>query len=104
MVHEVDWNRTVCAAKRIHEVLLKDELPGGAEKFISKFECLTWLKLRHPGVVQFLGVHLECRSLLPVLIMEKMDSLWRYLESHRKEEFPLYLKAFVLRQVSQALG
>ncbi len=106
-VYEVDWNGTVCAAKRIHAILLEDESPGGAEKFISKFEaeCLTWSKLRHPGVVQFLGVYLEHCSRLPVLVMEKMDtSLRRYLENHGKDEFPLYLKAFVLRQVSQALG
>ena len=51
--------------------------------------CLTWSKLRHPGVVQFLGVYLERSSRLPVLTMEKMDtSLRRYLEDRSKEEFP----------------
>ena len=36
--------------------------------------------------------------------MEKMDSSLRtYLEDHSKEKFPLNLKAFVLRQVTQAL-
>ena len=106
-VYEVDWNGTLCAAKRLHALLLEDESPGGAEKLISNFEaeCLTWSKLRHPGVVQFLGVHLERSSRLPVLVMEKMDiALRTYLEYHSKEEFPLHLKAFVLRQVSQALA
>ena len=105
-VYEVDWNGTVCAAKRLHDALLEDESPGGADKLISNFEaeCLTWSKLRHPGVVQFFGVYMELKSRLPVLVMEKMDtSLRRYLESHSKEEFPLGLKAFVLRQVAQAL-
>ena len=106
-VYEVDWNGTVCAAKRLHDALLEDEWPGGADKLISNFEaeCLTWSKLRHPGVVQFLGVYLEGKSRLPVLVMEKMDtSLRRYLESHSKEEFPLHQKVFVLRQVTQALA
>ena len=100
-------NGTVCAAKRLHDILLEDESPGGADKFISNFEaeCLTWSKLRHPGVVQFLGVHMDRRARLPVLVMEKMDSSLRtYLESHSKEEFPLHQKAFVLRQVTQALA
>ena len=106
-VFEVDWNGTVCAAKRLHEILLEDQSAGGVAKLISNFEaeCLTWSKLRHPGVVQFLGVHMDLRSRLPVLVMEKMDtSLRTYLEDHSKEEFPLHQKAFVLRQVTQALA
>ena len=106
-VYEVDWNGTPCAAKRLHEILLEDDSPGGADKFIANFgaECMTWSKLRHPGVVQFLGVYLERGSRLPVLVMEKMDtSLRRYLEDHGKKEFPLHLKAFVLLQISQALS
>ena len=106
-VFQVEWNGTVCAAKRLHEILLEDESPGGADKLIGNFEaeCLTWSKLRHPGVVQFLGVYLERSSRLPVLVMERMDtSLRTYLEIHSKEEFPLHLKTFVLRQVTQALA
>ena len=106
-VFQVDWNGTVCAAKRLHDILLEDQSPGGVAKLIGNFEseCLTWSKLRHPGVVQFLGVYLERSSHLPVLIMEKMDtSLRTYLETHSKEEFPVNLKAFVLRQVTQALA
>ena len=104
-VFEAEWNGT--PAKRLHEILLEDESPGGTEKLLSNFEaeCITWSKLRHPGVVQFLGVYLERGSRLPVLIMEKMDtSLRKYLEDHSKEEFPLGLKAFVLRQITQALA
>ena len=106
-VFEVEWNGTVCAAKRLHDILLEDQSPGGVAKLIGNFEaeCLTWAKLRHPGVVQFLGVYFEPNSRLPVLVMEKMDtSLRTHLENHSKEEFPLNLKAFVLRQVTQALA
>ena len=106
-VFEVDWNGTPCAAKRLHDALLEDDTPGGTDKLIANFEteCIAWSKLRHPGVVQFLGVYLERGSRLPVLVMEKMDtSLRRYLENHGKKEFPLHLKAFVLRQMCQALA
>ena len=105
-VYEIDWNGTLCAAKRLHEILLEDDSPGGADKFIANFEaeCTMWSKLRHPGVVQFLGVYLERGSRLPVLVMEKMDtSLRRYLEDNSKE-FPLHLKAFVLLQICQVLA
>ena len=106
-VYQVEWNGTPCAAKRLHEILLEDDSPGGVEKLISNFEaeCVTWSKLRHPGVVQFLGVYLKRGSRLPVLIMEKLDtSLRKYLEDHSKETFPLGLKTFVLRQIIQALA
>ena len=106
-VFEVNWNGTMCAGKRLHTILLQDQSPGGAEKLIANFEaeCITWSKLRHPGVVQFFGVYLERGSRLPVLVMEKMDtSLRRYLEDHSKKEFPLHLKALVLRQICQALA
>ena len=106
-VFEVDWNGTRCAAKRLHDILLEDQSAGGVAKLLRNFEveCLTWSKLCHPGVVQFLGVHMDRRSRLPVLVMEKMDtSLRTYLEHHSKEEFPLHQKAFVLRQVTQALA
>ena len=111
-VCQVEWNGTPCAAKRLHKILLEDESPGGMEKATSKkllgnfeAECITWSKLRHPGVVQFLGVYQEPGSRVPVLVMEKMDtSLRKYLEDHSKEEFPLSLKTFVLHQITQALA
>ena len=106
-VYAVEWNGTTCAAKRLHKILLEDASPEGVDRLIGNFEqeCLTWSKLSDPAVVQFLGVYFEPRCRLPVLIMEKMDtSLRKYLEGHSKDEFPLHFKAFVLRQVIQALA
>ena len=106
-VYLAELNGTPCAAKRLHDILLEDESPGGAQRLISNFEaeCMTWSKLRHPGVVQFFGVHFDPCSRLPILVMEKMEtSLSQYLEEHSKEEFLLHQKTFVLRQVTQALA
>ena len=59
-VHEVEWNGTSSAAKRLHEILLEDQSPGGVAKLICNFEteCLTWSKLRHPGVVQYIYIYI----------------------------------------------
>ena len=110
VVEAVEWNGTLCAAKRLHAILLEDETPGGVEKLISNFEaeCLTWSKLRHPGIVQLFGVYWERKSgvsmLVPAPVMETMDTnLRKYVEEHSKEEFSLQQKTFVLRQVTQAL-
>ena len=106
-VKEVDWVGTSCAAKQLHGILLEDDSPGGAKRFVDNFEkeCLTWSKLTHPHIVQFLGVYVLSGSRVPMLILEKMDtSLRHYLENHTKEDFLLPDKIYVLRQVAQALS
>ena len=106
-VKEVNWVGTSCAAKQLHEILLEDHSPGGAKRFVDNFEkeCLTWSKLTHPHIVQFLGVYFSPTSRIPMLILEKMDaSVRHYLESHTKEDFALPDKIYVLRQVAQALS
>ena len=106
-VVEVDYRGTLCAAKEVHAILLRDQSPGGAERFIANFlkECKTWSTLSHPQIVQLLGFHWKEGSYVPMLILEKMDiSLRNYLEVHKKEEFPLPDKVYVLRQVAQAVS
>ena len=106
-VVEVDYRGTLCAAKEVHAILLRDQSPGGAERFIANFlkECKTWSTLSHPRIVQVLGLHSKKGSRVPMLILEKMDtSLRNYLEVHKKEDFPLPDKVFILRQVAQALS
>ena len=106
-VKEVNWVGTSCAAKQLHEILLEDHSPGGAKRFVDNFEkeCLTWSKLTHPHIVQFLGVYFLSGSRVPMLILEKMDtSLRHYLESQTSENFVLPDKIYILRQVAQALS
>ena len=106
-VKEVNWVGTSCAAKQLHEILLEDDSPGGAKRFVDNFEkeCLTWSKLTHPHIVQFLGVYILSGSRIPMLILEKMDtSLRHFLEKHTKEDFALPDKIYILRQVAQALS
>ena len=106
-VKEVNWVGTSCAAKQLHEILLEDDSPGGAKRFVDNFEkeCLTWSELTHPHIVQFLGVYFLSGSRIPMVILERMDtSLRHYLENHTKEDFLLPDKIYVLRQVAQALS
>ena len=106
-VKEVNWVGTSCAAKQLHEILLEDDSPGGAKRFIDNFEkeCMTWSKLIHPHIVQFLGVYFLSGSRVPTLILEKMDtSLRHYLEKRTEGKFALSNKIYVLRQVAQALS
>ena len=104
-VYEVEWNGTACAAKFMHDIF--KEILSEEEKqiFITAFkkECSTWAALRHPQIVQFLGIYYD-PSRTPVMVLEKMDaSLRLMLETTPKEEFPLINKVVILRQTAQGL-
>ena len=106
-VLEVDWHGTICAAKNVHDIFLEGVSAAESRRVISDFEreCQTWLQLRHPNVVQLLGVYFKKGSSSLILVLEKMDcTLFGYLEQHNKETFPILLKVSVLRQVAQALS
>ena len=106
-VLEVDWHGTICAAKNVHDIFLDGVSPAESRRVISDFEreCQTWSQLRHPNVVQLLGVYFKKGSSAPILVLEKMDTnLSSYLEQHSKETFPILHKVSVLRQIAQALS
>ena len=71
-----------CAAKILHPTLFETNDPG-TRKIIERFEqeCLFLSGVRHPHIVQYLGVSRDPESGLPVLLMELMDSsLTQFLE------------------------
>ena len=62
-VEEYDVNGVPCAGKRIYNVLVQ----SGARDIVHCYveECKLMAKLRHPNVVQFLGVCFPPESALP---------------------------------------
>ena len=105
-VIEVEWCGTLCAAKRMHDIFLKDLPRLEMGKMVGDFEkeCQTWSILRHPNIVQLLGSYYPVGSPVPTIVLEKMDtSLRHYLEDHSKEEFLLPDKVSILHQVAQGL-
>ena len=68
-VIEVDYLGLKCAGKRIHQTLLTF---GDATYPVRRFqeECQLLSRIRHPNIVQFLGVHFEVGSKVPIMIME----------------------------------
>jgi len=80
---QVKFKHTLCAAKRIYNALI-DPANKGAENITLKYrhECRMMASLRHPNIIQFIGLSFLEGSLLPLLIMEKLEmSLDDYLES-----------------------
>ena len=58
-----------CAGKKIYRVLFsQNNLEGHVERFTH--ECRLISELRHPNIVQFLGVYFEPQQEVPVLVLE----------------------------------
>ena len=111
-VYAVKYCQTVCAAKEIHPILIEDV--GEAEKTftIESFlrECRQCSMLRHPNIIQFLGVYYPTgepggaanRMRLPVMVMEMMaDSLTSFVYKH--EKIPVHIRYSIVRDVSLGL-
>jgi len=104
ITYKVSWNGTICAAKRIHSVLLEFanplELQTLAQNFLAECEANT--RLRHPNLVQFLGIYYPQNSILPALVMELMfTSLSKYLEI--AGDLEINLKISILHDASLGL-
>ena len=93
-VFKVHYYGTLCAAKEIHSILLenigREELERTKATYLH--ECRQCCALRHPNIVQFLGLYYPPSTSrsgrgtkLPVIVMELMqDSLKSYVESAEK--------------------
>ena len=68
-VLELEYMELKCAGKKVHELLLRQ---GGASYTVRRFEeeCRLLSQVRHPNVVQFLGVHFQQGVPAPILVME----------------------------------
>ena len=109
-VYAVKYCQTVCAAKEIHSILVEGVGQVEMQRTIESFmrECRQCSTLRHPNVIQFLGVYYPTgvdganRMRLPVMVMEMMaDSLTSFVEKH--EKIPVHIKYSIVHDVSLGL-
>ena len=107
-VFSVKYCGTVCAAKEIHSVLLPGASSAGeGSSWISDtflHECYQCSVLRHPNLVQFLGIYYPSKSSgLPVMVMEMMgDNLTKFF-SENKGRVPVHVKWSILYDVALGL-
>ena len=68
-VLELEYMGLKCAGKKIHELLLRQ---GDTSYQVRRFEeeCRLLSQVRHPNIVQFLGVCFQQRVRAPILVME----------------------------------
>ena len=91
-VYKAKCDSLPCAAKLIYPVLFASNVPQQAappqgkehRQPMRRFEaeCRFLSQIKHPNIVQYLGVYREPETNVPVLLMELMDeSLTHFLES-----------------------
>ena len=109
-VYSVKCCETICAAKEIHSILIEDVGEAERRQTTQSFlkECQQCSMLRHPNVIQLLGVYYPPevgranRIQLPVMVMEMMaGSLTTFVDKY--EETPVHIKYSIIHDVSLGL-
>ena len=103
VVEELEMDGLVCAGKKIYDALIDPENQG-AQCMVDRYysECSLLSELRHPHIVQFLGICFLPDTQLPVLVMERLQgSLDELLET--TPNIPLPTKLSVLQDVARGL-
>ena len=87
-VIDLEWSDTQLVGKVLHLTFFSSAAePGGIQNVLTKFveEIKLLSKMKHPNIVLFLGIYYRQDSVLPVLVVEKMEfSLTQLLATHKK--------------------
>ena len=115
-VFEVEYAGTTCAAKEIHSIFFRRSMAGqdtelDSDQMKRKFlqECRICTTLRHPNIVQFIGMYWRQNddgngSPVPVMVMEKMQcSLRSFVERFERDKIQMFTKLSILHDVSMGL-
>ena len=106
-VFTVKYDGVVCAAKEIHTILIENVSSEEQNRIKDDFtrECLCCSGIRHPNVVQFLGVYYPSEdSIFPIMVMELMaTSLTKFVENN-KSQITIQTKMSILYDVSKGLS
>ena len=109
-VYEVRLHGLPCIAKRLHDILVgrgREKLVSGTESraVIKRFreECVLLSRLRHPNIVQFMGVYYGRDEADISLIMEYLHmDLEQCIKTY--PNIPLSYKTSILRDVAYGLA
>lgn len=103
LVYGVKVNGSACAAKKLYDSAHED---SDKENFLT--ECQLLSRLRHPNIIQFIGVSQTSESPRDLaLVMERLSSdLERFITTYREGSgsgIPLPIKFHILKNVSSGL-
>lgn len=107
VVDELYVQGTLCAAKQLHEALLGPWSEGDNKVSIHfEKECQIMASIRHPNIVQFLGLHKFPNYSYPTLVMERLAMSLEDLlidVKRKRENLPFSLKVSILSDTAKGL-
>ena len=106
-VFTVKYCGLVCAAKEIHPILIEGVSPAEKKTIIDNFirECHHCSVIRHPNIVQFLGVYYSSKKTdLPIMVMELMNASLASFVKNNQSNIPMKTKMSILHDVSLGLS
>ena len=104
-VYKAKCDQLPCAAKVLHSTIL-DPADPGAGKIMNRFrqECAFLERIRHPNIVQYLGMAMDPESRLPVLLMELLGkSLTKMLE-RSQHSLPYHVQVDICHDIALAVA
>ena len=104
-VYKAKCDQLPCAAKVLHPTILDPRDPG-AGRIMERFqqECAFLESIRHPNIVQYLGITRDPESRLPVLLMELLDeSLTKMLE-RSQQSLAYYIQVDICHDIALAVA
>ena len=106
-VFTVKHGDVVCAAKKIHPILVESVSNEDKQRIEDDFvrECLCCSSIQHPHIVQFLGVYYHSdQSSLPIMVMELMHVSLTKFVTNNKSKISFDKKISILHDASQGLS
>ena len=104
-VYKARCDQLTCAAKILHPTIV-DPYDPGSGKILQRFqqECDFLNHIRHPHIVQYLGVCRDPESNLPVLLMELLDSSLTKMLEHSPHPISYHIQVDLCSDVSLAVA
>ena len=104
-VYKAKCDQLTCAAKVLHPTILDVEDPGSG-KIIERFqqECAFLEGIRHPHIVQYLGVTTDPESRLPVLLMELLDENLTKMLEHSPQSLAYHVQVNICHDITLAVA
>ena len=104
-VYKAKCDQLPCAAKVLHPTILDPRDPG-SDRIMQRFqqECAFLSSIRHPYIVQYLGMTRDPESKLPVLLMELLDSSLTHLLENSKGPLAYHIEVDICHDVALAVS
>lgn len=105
-VEEYTYRELRCAGKKLMPILREGNSKDQEQALLKNAvkECEMLSKLKHPNIVQFLGVHFDEDDPIPILMMEYVPyTLSSFLDRHKHGDMPPEITYGILVDVAQAL-